>query len=90
MGRFEYEKSELEFIENSTVPFAIYQFIDGHVVTIAISSGFCELFDCPDFKEAYAIADNDMYRSGGFAVIICAVAASVIGAVLFPRKEEKP
>ncbi len=62
MGRFEYEKNELEFIENSTVPFAIYQFIDGHVVTIAISSGFCKLFDCPDFKEAYAIADNDMYR----------------------------
>ena len=30
------------------------------------------------------------FISGGFAVIICAVAASVIGAVLFPRKEEKP
>ena len=27
--------------------------------------------------------------SGGFAVILCAVAAAVLGAVLFPRKEEE-
>ena len=27
------------------------------------------------------------FISGGFAVIICAVAASLIGALLFPRKE---
>ncbi|MBR7084338.1 MAG: branched-chain amino acid ABC transporter permease, partial [Oscillospiraceae bacterium] len=26
--------------------------------------------------------------SGGFAVILCAVTASVIGALLFPREEE--
>ena len=26
--------------------------------------------------------------SGGFAVILCAVAASVLGALLFPREEE--
>ena len=50
-------------LENSPVPFAVYQFIDRRVVTLALSKGFCELFGFDDRDEAYYVMDNDMYRS---------------------------
>ncbi|MCR4743144.1 MAG: GGDEF domain-containing protein [Treponema sp.] len=62
MERYQYSKSELEILENSEIPFAIYQFVDKHVVTLALSSGFLELFDFDDRKFAYDLMDNNMYR----------------------------
>ena len=62
MERYQYTKSELALIEESCIPFAVYQFIDKRVVTIALSAGFCELFALDDQKAAYELMDNDMYR----------------------------
>ena len=44
------------------MPFAIYQFIDKRVVTVALSKGFCKLFGYDDMAKAYYDMDNDMYK----------------------------
>lgn len=62
MKKYKYSKKEQELIEQSSIPMAIYQFIDKRVVTIAISMGMCEIFGYDTFEEAYYLMDNDMYR----------------------------
>ena len=62
MERYKYSKSQLDILKKSSLPFAIYQFIDNHVVTLALSSGFLELFGLTDYESACNIMDNDMYR----------------------------
>ena len=62
MNRFQYQESERAFMEHSPIPFAIYQFLDRRVVTLALSDGFRRLFGYEDRAEAYWLMDNDMYR----------------------------
>lgn len=63
MERYQYSKKELELFENSEVPFAIYQFVDNHVVTLALSAGFMELFGLKkNDSSSYYLMDHDMYR----------------------------
>ena len=63
MERYKYGDEEFAFMENSCVPFAVYQFINKRVVTIALSKGFCDLFGFGENKaEAYDVMDNNMYR----------------------------
>ena len=62
MERYQYSDSERSLMENSMVPFAVYQFIDKRVVTLVLSKGFCELFSYDDMSKAYYDMDNDMYR----------------------------
>ncbi|MBR5116260.1 MAG: EAL domain-containing protein, partial [Lachnospiraceae bacterium] len=62
MGRYHYSEEEFRLIERSCLAFAVYQFLDSRVVTIALSAGFLDLFDLPDRAEAYHLMDNDMYR----------------------------
>ena len=62
MEKYKYAPEVFESMEKSCVPFAVYQFIDKHVVTIVLSQGFLDLFGYADRKEAYEIMDNDMYR----------------------------
>ena len=35
-------------MEGARAPFAVYQFIDRRVVTLALSAGFCDLFGYSD------------------------------------------
>ena len=49
-------------MEGARAPFAVYQFIDRRVVTLALSAGFCDLFGYSDRRQAYHEMDNDMYR----------------------------
>ena len=62
MSRYEFAPEVGAHIEGSPVPFAVYQFIDRRVVTLALSEGFCRLFGYDDRAEAYYVMDNDMYR----------------------------
>ena len=45
MEKYRYSEAELKLIEHNCIPFAIYQFLNSRVVTIALSDGFLELFD---------------------------------------------
>jgi diguanylate cyclase (GGDEF)-like protein len=64
LERYQYSDEELAFMEESQVPFAIYQFVNKRVVTLALSKGFFELFGLTgmDKKEVYDLMDNNMYR----------------------------
>ncbi len=62
MEKFSYENNELNTLENSSIPFGIYQFVNKKVVTIVLSKGFMELFGLDDPDAAYELMDNDMYR----------------------------
>lgn len=62
MTKFKYDKKELEIIEESCIPMAVYQFINKRVVTVAISKAAAEMFNCTSLEEAYDLMDNNMYR----------------------------
>ncbi len=62
MERYRYDEKELKIIENSSIPLAVYQFIDKRVVTIALSDGFRQLLGIDTLEETYQLMDNDMYR----------------------------
>lgn len=62
MQKYEFPETEQRTMEASCVPFAVYQFIDQHVQTIALSQGFLDLFGFDDMGEAVRLMDTDMYR----------------------------
>ena len=62
MEKYEFTKEELAFIEGMRQPFAVYQFVDKKVVTLALSDGFCKLFGYEDRAQAYYDMDHDMYK----------------------------
>lgn len=61
MEKYQYSSAELALMEQSCIPFAVYQFIDKRVVTIVLSKGFLKLFDL-EREEGYYLMDHDMYR----------------------------
>ena len=62
MDQYKYNDKELAFIESSNLSFAIYQFINKRVVTIALTQGFCTQCGFKNLAEAYYVMDNNMYR----------------------------
>ena len=62
MERFRFTDESISAIEQMAVPFAVYQFIDKRVVTLALSDGFCKLFGYDDKRAAYNDMDHDMYK----------------------------
>ena len=62
MKKYNYHSEELNLIEKSSVPVAVYQFINKRVVTIALSDGFREMIGLDSLEEAYHLMDNNMYR----------------------------
>ena len=62
MEKYRFSEQELAMLERLRQPFAVYQFVDRRVVTLALSDGFCRLFGYDDRAEAYYDMDNDMYK----------------------------
>ena len=44
MEKYRLDENTKADIEDSVVPIGVYQAVDGHVVTLAVSDGLCELF----------------------------------------------
>ena len=61
--KYSFDARTQEILEHLTIPFAIYQYIDKRVVTIALSKGFCDEFGFENIEDAYKAMDNDMYRA---------------------------
>ncbi|MBR3505321.1 MAG: EAL domain-containing protein [Clostridia bacterium] len=61
-GRYRYSDAERAVLEQSAVPFAIYQFVDKRVATLVLSDGFLDLFGYDSREEAHLVAETDMYR----------------------------
>ncbi|MBR4760998.1 MAG: EAL domain-containing protein [Lachnospiraceae bacterium] len=62
MKKYEYSELERKTIEQSPLPYAIYQFLGKAVETLCISKGFCELFGYESLEEAYEVMNSEMYR----------------------------
>ncbi len=62
MKKYEYSDLEQRTIEQSPLPYAIFQFLNNKVETIAISAGFLDLFGYESLEEAYEVMNSDMYR----------------------------
>lgn len=61
MKKYLMPEQEKQALERLKQPFAVYQFVDKRVVTLALSDGFCELFGYEDRKQAYHDMDNDLF-----------------------------
>ena len=62
MDKYQFSSSEYDLIRNSSVPLAVYQYIDGHVHTNAVSQGFLDLFGFDELEDALYYLDRDLYR----------------------------
>lgn len=62
MKKYQFDEATRQSMENSPVPFAVYQFLDKRVVTLILSHGFLDQFGFDDRSEAYHLMDHDMYR----------------------------
>ena len=62
MEKYKFTDEQRAVIEGMQMPFAVYQFINKRVVTLALSDGFCELFGYEDRSQAYYDMNNDMYK----------------------------
>ena len=74
MDRYRFDEQIMNTMEQSPIPFAVYQFLDERVYTIVLSAGFLNVFGYSDRAAAYTLMDDDMYRDthphdGKFLVI---------------------
>ena len=62
MEKYRFSEEAFRLMEESTIPFAVYQFLNKRVVTLVLSAGFRKLFGYTDKAQAYYDMDNDMYK----------------------------
>ena len=60
--KYSYDERTRKTLEQLTIPFAVYQYIDKRVATLVLSDGFCRLYGYEDRAQAYLDMDRDMYR----------------------------
>jgi len=63
MERYEYSFDARAVLESLQQPLAVYQHIDGQIVTLLVSDGFCRLFGYGQRSQAIHDMDHNMYRS---------------------------
>ncbi len=56
---YRFSETERKILEMLPMPLAVYQFVDRHVYTLAVSDGFCELFGYPDRADAYRLSNQN-------------------------------
>ena len=62
MNRYIYPETVKAALEGLRQPLAVYQLVDGQVVTLLVSDGFCELLGYTDREQAVWDMDHDMYK----------------------------
>ncbi|MBR1650359.1 MAG: EAL domain-containing protein [Lachnospiraceae bacterium] len=60
MGKYIFDDSNLELLERSCIPYAIFQLLEGRVTALLVSDGFCDLFDT-DRENAIDQLNNHTY-----------------------------
>ena len=61
MERYQFTDNERAILEVIPTPLAIYQYVEGHVYTLALSDGFLNMFGYEDRAEAYRIMNEDVF-----------------------------
>ena len=62
MKIYKFSKDQRLLIEGMRQPFAICQFIEKGVMTLAVSDGFCKLFGYTDRAQAYSDMNQNMFK----------------------------
>ena len=62
MNRYNYPDQIRAALECQQQPLAVFQFIDGQVVTLLVSDGFCRMFGYADRVQAMWDMDHEMYK----------------------------
>jgi len=60
MTQYQYNKGALQVLERSVIPFAVFQRVDGQIVPLVVSAGFCTLFALTR-EEALELMSHNMY-----------------------------
>lgn len=63
MERYRFSAEQQALMESMPVPFAIFQMVDRHIVTLAVSDGFCALLGAESRTQAYTGMDQDTYKN---------------------------
>ncbi len=63
MERYQFDAKEQAIMEKSTIPFAIYQYLDNRVVTILLSGGYISLFGLEGQGDILRQMDENRYRN---------------------------
>ncbi len=63
MQRYELPQEQRAFIEAMRQPFAVCQYVEGGITTLAVSDGFCELFGYQNRAQAYADMSQHMFKN---------------------------
>ncbi len=61
MEKYRYLEETRRTLERMKQALAVYQVIDGHVVTLLVSDGFRNLFGYQSREQAAFFMDHDMY-----------------------------
>ena len=62
MEKYDYNPIERSMLEKTSVPFAVFQYLNKRPYTILLSQGFLDLFGYEDRGKLRELLDNDMYR----------------------------
>ncbi len=62
MDRYKYDSTAFKILEGTSVPFAVYQYINKRLVTILLSKGFLDFYGYENKQDTYDLMDNDMFR----------------------------
>ncbi|HCI73023.1 MAG TPA: hypothetical protein DHV42_00585 [Lachnospiraceae bacterium] len=62
MEKYQFPEEIRITLEASPQPFAVYQHVNGRVVPLLVSAGFCELFGYPDRSKAYDDLNQGLYE----------------------------
>ena len=62
MKKLEISSDMLAYLESARMPFALFQLVDNHICTLAVSKGFCELFGYMDIRQAYKDMNEAIFK----------------------------
>jgi len=62
MKRYRYSEEARAVLEGMQLPLAVYQNLNGQVVTLLVSDGFCRLLGYAEREKAVFDMDHDMYK----------------------------
>ena len=62
MEVYHFTEREKAFIESAPVPFGVYGWVEGRVVALLLSAGFCKMFGYTDLEDAYRDTNEGLYR----------------------------
>ena len=62
MDKYTFDSSERELMEQSVIPFGVFQYKDKRINTLLLSAGFFEMFGYTDKEKTYELLNNNLFQ----------------------------